>query len=61
MKWLNISSNDIGDDGLIEIAKCVKNVEKLSVGSFADETITMKGIKAVYDEVSKLEKPVSRA
>jgi len=60
LKWLNISSNDIGDEGLRAISKCLKNIEKLSVGSFADEGITMDGIKAVYDAVSKLEKKVTK-
>ena len=57
MKTLNIRVN-LGDDGFHAIASCVKRVKNLVLGDFEDTELTLKGIRALAQEVCKLDKPV---
>ena len=59
MKYLDLSSNEIGDEGFISILSSINNIEKLEIGSQFDYDLTIKGIKALSAAVSNLSIPVS--
>ena len=59
MEQLIISSIEIGDDGIIAIASCIQNIEKLQFGTFGEEGITTKGIEALSTSIQNRNLPVS--
>ena len=59
MEELNIGFMNLGDDGFAAIASCVTNIDKLWIGSENDTKLTIKGIRALAQEISKRNKPVS--
>jgi len=54
LKWLDLSWNNIGDDGFIAIASCIENFEELRIGSSDDSNLTMRGITKLIEAVLKL-------
>ena len=59
MKSLDVSDNFIGDEGFVALSSCVSKIEELTVGSFEDDKVTMKGIKALCEGIQKRTEPVS--
>ena len=59
MEKLYLTSLNLGDDGLAAIASSVKNIKKLSIEKKYNSQITIKGICALAQEISKRDKPVS--
>ena len=59
MEWLDISGCNIGDAGFVEMSKCIANIQKLAIGSYSDDQLTITGISAVCEAVRILPKPVS--
>jgi len=59
MKQLKIPGLVLGDDGIIAMAKCVKNIDDLEFGSSLDKKITKKGLEALSGKISSRINPVS--
>ena len=59
MKRLYINGVKFGDDGFAAIASCVMNIEQLWIGNKNDTELTIKGIRALAQAISKRNKPVS--
>ena len=58
MEWLGIYCK-IGDEGVIAMTSCIDKVERLSIGYKVDNELTITGIRALWEAVQKLRKPVS--
>ena len=56
---LDLSGMKLGDDGLAATASCVTNIDELNIGNENDTEITIKGIRAIAQGISKRDKPVS--
>ncbi|CAK8688537.1 unnamed protein product [Clavelina lepadiformis] len=54
MKKLNLSSNNLGDDGASHISTCLSKIEKLHIGWCE---ISASGIESISDAISKLPEP----
>ena len=59
MEKLDIHGVKLGDDGFAAIASCVMNIEQLVIGYEDDTELTIKGIRALAQGISKRNKPVS--
>ncbi|XP_076814446.1 uncharacterized protein LOC143460723 [Clavelina lepadiformis] len=57
MKKLNISGNNLGDDGASHISTCLSNIEVLDIGECK---ISASGIKSISDAISKLPEPMKK-
>ena len=58
MKVLAINCK-MGDEGVIAMTSCIDKVEGLSIGHKDDDELTITGIRALWEAVQKLNKPVS--
>ena len=56
MKKLDLSGNNLGDDGASHISTCLSKIEELDIGECK---ISASGIKSISDAISKLPEPVS--
>ena len=59
METLHLNRVKLGDDGLAAIASSVMNIEQLWIGYENDTELTIKGIRALAQGISKRNKPVS--
>ena len=59
MEKLDIFGVKLGDDEFAAIASCVMNIEQLGIGYKNDTELTIKGIRALAQGISKRNKPVS--
>ena len=59
MEHLDIRNVKLGDDGFDAIASCVTNVDQLWIGNKNDTELTINGIRALAQGISKRNKPVS--
>ena len=59
MEELDLSDENMGDDGFAAIASCVTNIEILWIGNLYDTKLTMNGIRALAQGILKRNKPVS--
>jgi len=59
MKQLDIGDLELGDDGIMAMAKCVKNIDFLIFGSSVHKEITKNGVEALSREISNRIDPVS--
>ena len=59
MKRLDLRDIDFRDHDIIALAKCIRKVDNLTIGNFYINFVTVKGIRAISDEISKRDNPVS--
>ena len=59
IKKLYINGVKFGDDECAAIASCVMNIKQLWIGYENDTELTIKGIRALAQAISKRNKPVS--
>ena len=59
MEELYIFGVKLGDDEFAAIASCVMNIEQLRIGNKNNTELTIKGIRALAQGISKRNKPVS--
>ncbi|CAK8688615.1 unnamed protein product [Clavelina lepadiformis] len=57
MKNLDLSGNDLGDDGASHISPCLSKIEELYIGRCK---IRASGIKSISDAISKLPEPMKK-
>ena len=59
MEKLNIATIKSGDDGFAAFASCLRNVNDIVIGNENDTELTIKGIRALAEEILKRGAPVS--
>ena len=59
METLDLLFAELGDDDLIALAKCVRNVDSLTIRGFHINCAPTKGIQAISNEILKRDNPVS--
>ena len=60
LQSLIILGSNIGDEGLLAISKCLKNIIKLRLGNGYDENLTSWGIGKLSAAFSKLQVPIKK-
>ena len=59
METLDLKFSELGDDDLIALAKCLRNVDNLTIQGFHINKAPAKGIQAISNEILKRDNPVS--
>jgi len=59
MKRLNIRKTVLNEEGLIAIASCAQHIEVLTMDSFDNKNISIKGKETLFNIICNRREPVS--
>ena len=63
ISWLDISGNEIGDDGFAAVASCIDKIDRLVIGSYSkfkeDKELSIDGVIVLCNAIQNRSSPVS--